>query len=115
MKLLEKLDMSSVTSSAALEAIAKSSAEMSQVMARRQKHDSLAKRAELYMKLGQEEKALELLAKMEEDDNKPIVSQEEKDPPDNIDVPAAAVAPNHSAGVGEDSDSDDGAIPRIAI
>ena len=48
---------------------------------------------------------------MEEDDNKPIVSQEEKEKnlPDNIDVPAAAaVAPSQfSAGVGEDSDSDD--------
>ena len=108
-KLLEKLDMSSVTSSEALQTMAKSSSEMSQIMARRQKHDSLAKRAELYMKLGQEEKALELLAKMEEDDNKPIVSQEEKDLPDNIDVPAAAVAPNQfSAGVDEDTDSDDG-------
>ena len=59
-KLLEKLDMSSVTSSAAIETMAKSSAEMSRIMARRQKHDSLSKRAELYMKLGQEEKALEL-------------------------------------------------------
>ena len=78
--------------------MAKSSAEMSQVMARRQKHDSLAKRAELYMKLGQEEKALELLAKMEEDDNKPIIP-EEKNVPDDIEVTtaaavAAAVAPS---------------------
>ena len=90
-KLLEKLDMSSVTSTAAIETMARSSAEMSQIMARRQKHDSLAKRAELYMKLGQEEKALELLAKMEEDDNKPFAIDDSKPKaaasvPTNIDI-----------------------------
>ena len=54
-------------------------------------------------------KALELLAKMEEDDNKPIVS-EEKDVPENIEVPevAAAVAPiQFSEGGKETSDDDD--------
>ena len=55
-KLLEKLDMSSVTSTAALECMAKSSAEMSQIMARRQKHDSLTKRAELYMNLARKKR-----------------------------------------------------------
>ena len=37
-----------------------------------------------------------------------FLRKKEKDPPDNIDVPAAAVAPSQfSAGVEEDSDSND--------
>ena len=112
-KLLEKLDMSSVTSNAALESMAKSSEKLSEAIARRQKHDSYAKRAELYLKMGQEEKAMELLAKMEEDDNKPYVSEEKTvlDVPDDIevDIPAAAVAPSQfSKGGNDSSDSDNG-------
>ena len=93
---------------------------MTLIMARRQKHDSLSKRAEWYMKMGQEEKAMELPAKMEEDDNKPIISEEkekEKDVPDNIEIPEAAVAPNQfSKGGNDDSDSDDNsANPNFTI
>ena len=62
------------------------------------------------MKLGQEEKALELLAKMEADDNKPIVSvaeEKEQDLPDNIDVPDVAVAPNKFSEGGKANSDDD--------
>ena len=112
-KLLEKLDMSSVTSSMALDAMARSSAEMTQIMARRQKHDSWSKRAELYMKLGQANKALELLQKMEDDDNKPYVSNKKNDVQEQ--VPNVVVAPTQFTEGRQkgdsDSDSDDDEAP----
>ena len=56
-----------------MDAMAKSSMDMTRIMARRQKHDGLARRADLHLNLGQEEKAMEPLAMMEEDDRNPTI------------------------------------------
>ena len=82
-------------------------------MARRQRHDSWAKRAELYMKLGKEEKAMKLLQKMEEDDTKPIAkatATATASVPSNIDLD-----PNQfdAGGAGSDVDEDTGNNPTI--
>ena len=67
----EALGDGSLASTQAMEAMARSSAAMADIMAKRQRHDSWSKRAELYMKMGQEDKAMEILGMMEEDDKKP--------------------------------------------
>ena len=68
---LEGIEQGSLASTQAVEAMAKSSAAMASIMAKRQRHDSWSKRAELYMKMGNEAKALEMLQMMEEDDQMP--------------------------------------------
>ena len=91
-KLLDKLEMGSVASSAAVDAMAKSSVDMTNIMARRQQHDSLAKRADLCLKMGVQDKALEMIQMMEADDSKPIGSSSgdaatAATVPKNIEVP----------------------------
>ena len=103
-KLMERLDADTVASSQAMDAMARSSADMTKIMARRQKHDSLAKRADLYLKMGQEDKALEMMAKMEEDDVNPILVEAPSPAtvPKTIDVAAAAAAQTESKEQDED-------------
>ena len=91
-KLLDKLEMGSVASSAAMDAMAKSSVDMTNIMARRQQHDSLAKRADLHLKMGMQDKALEMIQMMAADDSKPIGSSSGNAAtvatvPKNIEVP----------------------------
>ena len=87
-KILDKLDAGSVASSQALDAMARTSSELAKTMARRQQHDGLAKRAELCIKLGKEEKAMEMIQKMEEDDSKPLAAvTSAAQVPANISVP----------------------------
>ena len=78
---IESIEQGSMASTAAIEAMAKSSATMASVMAKRQRHDSWSKRAELYMKMGNEAKAMEMLALMEKDD------KEEPKPPATASIP----------------------------
>ena len=59
LRALEGTEQGSMASTQAIEAMAKSSAAMADIMAKRQRHDSWSRRAELYLKMGQEERALD--------------------------------------------------------
>ena len=82
--LMEKLELGSVASSQAMESMAHSSAKMTEIMARRQRHDSWSKRAELCLKMGNEEKAMEMMDLMEKDDADPLVQDKSDDVPTDI-------------------------------
>ena len=74
-QLLEKLEAGSVQSTAAMEAVAGSSARMAESMEKRQKTDSLYKQADLFIRLGDTESARRIIDQMaamnNENDKKP--------------------------------------------
>ena len=67
-KLIDKFELESTSSAATAAVLAASSERMAVASERRQQHDSWFKRAEMYFRLGDDEKAREYLQKMEEDD-----------------------------------------------
>ena len=68
LQMQEKIEAGSMQSSAALETVAASSGRMAAAIEKRQRHDSWSKRADLYLRMGNMEKATEMLAMMEKDD-----------------------------------------------
>ena len=110
---IEALGDGSMESIQVMEAMARSSADMADTMAKRQRHDSWSKRAELYMKMGQEDKAMEMLSRMEEDEKKvppvpvniTVANQDEKD-----DVSTSDEAQQNNTGTPENvlDDGDEG-------
>ena len=92
---IDSIEQGSMASTQAMEAMAKSSATMASIMAKRQRHDSWSKRAELYMKMGNEAKAMEMMELMEKDD------KEDKKPA----AAAAAAAIPKDITIDHDNDS----------
>ena len=87
-KLLEELDIGSQQSTRAMETVAGNSGRMVAAIEKRQRHDSWYKRADLFLRMGDNANAALMIQKMEEDDAKPPVDDDAKPPaiPESIEV-----------------------------
>ena len=101
-KLLEKFEQESNASQShitAVQDVAASSRAMAATMAKRQRHDSWAKRAELFLKMGDMNRAEQMLQKMEDDDANDAL------PPPQNNVPSE-ITTNDNSNVEDFQDQD---------
>ena len=112
-KILEKLEAGSIQSSQAADTVAVSSQRMAAAVERRQRHDSWYKRADMFFRMGDHQKAQEMLDRMEEDEieakkeKEKEIEQEKKTEAvveESTTVPAAISVPQTS----KDEDEEDG-------